>query len=173
MLQSLTRIFDYIGYLFGATDLHGIHSPFIYSLAESVLYNKLDKRIESVEFQRTQMLKSKGQFLDQSLAPFVDSFTLPSKHAFALGQLVNYLDIRNITEYGKTTGIETNYVLYFTLIQKNVPIEYRYIFPNDNSVKIKTNELWLKNFPQEMENINWSHSTPKVNNWELHIVHLS
>jgi hypothetical protein len=173
MLQSLTRIFDYIGYLFGATDLHGIHSPFIYSLAETVLYNKLDKRIESVEFQRTQMLKSKGQFLDQPLALFVDAYTLPSKHAFALGQLVDYLDIRNITEYGKTTGIETNYALYFPLIQKNVPIEYRYIFPNDNSVKVKTNELWLKNYPNEMGNIKWDPSISKVNDWELHVVHLS
>lgn len=173
MLARVTRVFDYIGYIFGSTDLHGIHSPFVYNLATQVLYHKMEKRIESVEFQRTQMLKSKGTIFKKSLAEFTDTFTLPAKHAFALSRLVSYLNIQNITEYGKTNGIETNYVLNTPLLESKIPVHYRYIFSEENQVKVKTNEQWLKNYGDETKGIDWSQHLPIQNDWDLHILYLS
>ena len=173
MLARITRIFDYIGYVFGSTDLHGIHSPFVYNLAAQVLYHKLEKRIESVEFQRTQMLKSKGLFLNRYLAEFTDTFTLPAKHAFALSRLVAHLNIQNITEYGITNGIETNYVLNLPLLESKIPVNYRYVFTGENQVKVKTNEQWFENHGDETKNIDWSQPIPSQNNWDLHILYLS
>ena len=172
MLRTLTRIIDYIGYLFGGTDLHGIHSPFIYALSEFSLYHKGDKRIESIEFQRTQMLKSKGFLLGHSLPDFVDRFTLPAKHCFALSRLVEFLNIRIISEYGKTTGIETNYALFAPLIKAKQSVTYKYEFSDENKLKISTNEQWLQNYAVEMSQINWNKSESE-NPWELHIVHLT
>ena len=175
MLQTITRFLDYFGYLFSATDLHGIHSPFVYSLAEFILYHKGDKRIESIEYQRTLMLKSNGKINGISLATFVDTYTLPAKYAFALNRLVSFLDIRKIHEYGQTTGIETNYVLNSPLLEKNVPIVYRYFSTEQNEVKIKTNEQWLQNYPNLTGKIDWnSNDLDNQNNlWDLHVVHLS
>jgi len=175
MLQTITRFLDYFGYLFSATDLHGVHSPFVFSLAKFVLYHKKDKRIESIEYQRTLMLKSNGNFHGNSLANFVDTYTLPAKYAFALNRLVSFLDIRKIQEYGQTTGIETNYLLNSPLLEKNVPILYRYLFEGKNIVKIKTNEQWLRNFPDLTSQINWSTNDINMlpNSWDLHVVHLT
>jgi len=173
MIAQVTRIFDYFGYVFGSTDLHGIHSPFVYNLASQVLYHKLEKRIESVEFQRTQMLKSKGHIFNQNLAEFTNTYTLPAKHAFALSRLVAHLNIQRITEYGKTTGIETNYVLTNPLLESKIPVDYRYVFTGENHVKVKTNEKWLKNYEDETKNIDWSQPFPIQNDWDLHIVYLS
>lgn len=173
MLSRVTRIVDYIGYLFGSTDLHGIHSPFVYNLASEVLYHKIEKRIESVEFQRTQMLKSKGLIFSKSLAEFTDTFTLPAKHAFALSRLVAYLNIQNVFEYGQTNGIETNYILNYPLLESKIPVNYRYLFKGENPVKIKTNEQWLKNYGDETRQIDWSQPFAIDNNWDLHILYLS
>ncbi len=173
MLSSLTRIVDYIGYLFGSTDLHGIHSPFIYKWAELNLYHKEDKRIESVEFQRTQMLKSNGEIYAISLAKFVDSYTLPAKHAFAISKIVAYFDIRKISEYGKCCGIETNYTLFHPLKQKGVPISYSYFSTIENPIKIQTNETWLKSNLDINPKIDWNSEIPDDKIWELSLVHLT
>ncbi len=173
MLSSLTRVIDYIGYLFGSTDLHGIHSPFIYNWAKHILYHKDEKRIESVEFQRTQMLKSNGEIFNTSLPQFVDTYTLSAKHAFALTKIVTYFDIRKISEYGKTCGIETNYALFHPLKQKGVSVSYTYYSQLENPVKIQTNETWLQSDLDLNPSIDWNLRIPDDKIWELFLINLS
>ena len=38
MIQTIGRWLDYLSYVFQSTNRHGIHSPFVYSFADSILY---------------------------------------------------------------------------------------------------------------------------------------
>jgi hypothetical protein len=165
MFDRLTRFFDFVGYIFQSENLHGIHSPFMYQWAERILYHQEEKRIESIEFQRTLMLQSISKFTDFSLSKFTDAYTLPSKYAFVLHRTMRVFNVKRFYEYGTCTGIETNYAFLGTLKE---PIFYHYSDSKDftNAVKQKTNEiienLWIldENPPYE------------IDTWDVHLIHL-
>lgn len=172
MLSNISRTLDFIGYLFQSTDLHGIHSPFIYQLSEKVLYHKKEKRIESIEFQRSQMLVGQMDFYGMPLGKFVSHYSLPAKHGFLLKRLLQYLNITSISEYGKCTGIETNYLLHGRIFEDKITPEYSYYHPDENSVKIITNENWYKTHNLNSQDFSFS-TQGEESKWNLHLIHLS
>lgn len=165
MWHSLLRIFDYWGYFFQSTDLHGIHSPFIYQFSEFCFYHKREKRIQYIEIQRSKMLMSSGKLRDYSISKFTDRFTLDAKYCFALHRISHFLNVSTINEYGLTVGIETNYLLEYALNQKKQSVNYAYHY-SENQVKQFTNETWYKEIVQAPL-VSISNPSP----WELHIIH--
>lgn len=161
MIQTIGRWLDYISYVFQSTNRHGIHSPFVYSFTDLILY-KPNKPIESIEFQRTQMIQSKSDFFGKSLSKFVDEFTLNSKYTSLLYRISLSYKFNKIREWGLTTGIETNYLLYPLLVELNIPVSYEYRFKSKNPVKTLTNENLINNYTCEINNIDWSENNEGV-----------
>lgn len=59
-LNGLFGIFDYLIYLVQSTNRHGVHSPFVYSFADKVLYGKQHCLYEpAAELCRKRMIQSK------------------------------------------------------------------------------------------------------------------
>lgn len=162
MIQTIGRWLDYLSYVFQSSNRHGIHSPFVYSFADSILY-KPNKPIESIEYQRTQMIQSKSNFFDTSLSHFTDEFTLNSKYTSLLYRISQAYKFTNIREWGLSTGIETNYILYPLLVELKIPVNYEYRYKSKNEVKKFTNENLLKNYQGEIGEINWSENHLGIN----------
>jgi hypothetical protein len=162
--MSLLTFFDYLSYLVQSDNLHGIHSPFLYRFAEQVLYHKEDKRLESIEYQRSLMIKSQSKIEHMPLSYFVDRFTLPAKYCYILTKIMEYLPVSNFREYGLCTGIETNYALS-TPLQNN--FSYQYFYKNANRVKDKSNEFL--NQTRVSNSIDLEDGTSY---WDIHFVHL-
>ncbi len=142
MLEKLGKWLDYWGYLLKSNNRHGTHSPFVYSFADQVLYAKSGKLNESIEFQRTQMIQSKGKFSQYSLSYFVDNYTLGSKFCRLLYRICTYYNVGNVREFGWCSGIETNYILESFLDMKR-PFSYSYFNSEKNQVKEKCNlDFW-------------------------------
>ncbi len=140
MLQKLGKWIDYVGYLFHSTNRHGIHSPFVYTFADLVLYSKDNSIVESIEYQRTLMLQSSGKIQNFKLSVFVDQFTLSSKFGGLLFRICNFYNIENIHEFGWCTGIETNYLLNSFLGNSNRKLHYQYFNSEKNVVKEQCNQ---------------------------------
>lgn len=59
MLNELFRFSDYLQYLVNAKNKHGVHSPFVYSFLEQVVYSKkASPYFDIIETTRRKMLKS-------------------------------------------------------------------------------------------------------------------
>lgn len=155
MIQTIGRWLDYLSYVFQSTNRHGIHSPFVYSFADLVLY-KPNKPIESIEYQRTQMIQSNSDFFGKSLSQFTDEYTLNSKYTSLLYRISQWYKFNKIREWGLSTGIETNYLLYPLLVELKKPVSYEYRYKSINQVKKLTNENLIKNYPNEVNSIDWS-----------------
>lgn len=155
MIQTIGRWLDYLSYVFQSTNRHGIHSPFVYSFADSILY-KPNKPIESIEYQRTQMIQSKSDFFGKSLSKFVDEYTLNSKYTSLLFRISQSYKFTKIREWGLSTGIETNYLLYPLLVELKLPVSYEYRYKSKNQVKKLTNENLVNNYSNEVNSIDWS-----------------
>ncbi len=144
MLEKLGKWLDYWGYLLKSKNRHGTHSPFVYLFADRVLYSKPSKFNEYIEFQRTQMIQSKGKFLQFTLSYFVDNYTLSSKFGQLLTRVCIHYSIANIREYGWCTGIETNYILNSFLEIKR-PLSYKYFNLEKNQIKETCNHDFWEN----------------------------
>lgn len=155
MIQTIGRWLDYLSYVFQSTNRHGIHSPFVYSFADLILY-KPNKPIESIEYQRTQMIQSKSDFFGKSLSQFTDEYTLNSKYTSLLYRISQSYKFNRIREWGLSNGIETNYILYPLLVELKMPISYEYRFKSKNQVKKLTNENLVNNYSSEVNSIDWS-----------------
>ncbi len=166
MWDRLLQILDYWGYFFQSTDLHGIHSPFIYQLSEFSFFNKEEKRIQFIEIQRTEMLKSNGKIENYSISKFANHYSLDAKYAFAIYRISHFLDIHRYHEYGLCTGIETNYMLHRQLAILKRQISYTYHF-KENPVKKHTNETWFKS----EVNSDLHELSTMPSSWEMHLIH--
>jgi len=144
MLEKLGKWLDYWGYLLKSNNRHGTHSPFVYTFADQVLYAKTSKINESIEFQRTQMIQSKGIFQEFTLSYFVDNYTLSSKFGRLLSRICSFYSIGNIHEFGWCTGIETNYLLE-SFLESPRPFSYKYFNQEKNQIKEKCNQDFWEN----------------------------
>jgi hypothetical protein len=145
MVQKLGKWIDYLGYLFHSNNRHGIHSPFVYSFADFVLYSKENSIVESIEYQRTLMLQSKGKIHDYRLSSFVDQYTLSSKFGGLLKRICEFYNVSNIYEFGWCTGIETNYLLNSFLGNSQRLLYYQYFNSQKNLIKEQCNQDFWSN----------------------------
>jgi len=65
-LAQLFWIADYLRYLWNSNSRHGTHSPFIYSLADEVIYQKNEPVcIDLIELERSRFIKSPNEIYRQ------------------------------------------------------------------------------------------------------------
>ncbi len=150
MLEKLGKCLDRVGYFVYSTNRHGIHSPFVYNFADLVLYNNGDSIVESIEYQRTLMIQSKGKIQKLSISYFVDNYTLSSKYCRLLNRILIHYSVSNIREFGWCSGIETNYILN-SFLQDNRPLSYQYYNSEVNRVKEQCNKDYWDN--HELSNL--------------------
>lgn len=55
----MNRLFNYLSYLFKSKNLHGVHSPFVYSLVKDVIYNRksISANFKDIETIREELIK--------------------------------------------------------------------------------------------------------------------
>ena len=110
-LNGLFGIFDYLIYLVQSTNRHGVHSPFVYSFADKVLYGKQHCLYEpAAELCRKRMIQSKKRILfdgkNESLGSIIFRNVPSAKYNSMLFRWVQYQQLGNhIVEFGSTLGV--------------------------------------------------------------------
>lgn len=110
-LNGLFGIFDYLIYLVQSTNRHGVHSPFVYSFADKVLYGKQHCLYEpAAELCRKRMIQSKKRILfdgkNESLGSIIFRNIPSAKYNRMLFRWVQYQQLGNhIVEFGSTLGV--------------------------------------------------------------------
>jgi precorrin-6B methylase 2 len=110
-LNGLFGIFDYLIYLVQSTNRHGVHSPFVYSFADKVLYGKQHCLYEpAAELCRKRMIQSKKRILfngkSESLGSIIFRNAPSAKYNRILFRWVQYQQLGNhIVEFGSTLGV--------------------------------------------------------------------
>lgn len=110
-LNGLFGIFDYLIYLVQSTNRHGVHSPFVYSFADKVLYGKQHCLYEpAAELCRKRMIQSKKRILfdgkNESLGSIIFRNVPSAKYNRMLFRWVQYQQLGNhIVEFGSTMGV--------------------------------------------------------------------
>lgn len=116
MINRIGKWFDYLYYLLNSTNRHGVHSPFVYEFVDQVLYKNFVNKTEYLEYQRTLMIQSRTTGFDElSLSEYVTKNVLSSKYCELLQRIVLFYGIKQIHEFGPSTGIEFNYLRYLEL----------------------------------------------------------
>lgn len=126
MKNRLFSAYHYFLYRLKAVNKHGIHSPFIYSILNTVIYNKHTYyAYEQIECSRKQLelsiKKVKGDDLgagadknrlvvNKSVKQILYKSVKPAKYAQLIFRLVNYFQPKNCLELGTSLGITTCYI---------------------------------------------------------------
>jgi len=124
-VKKLYFICNYLIYRIKSVNEHGVHSPFVYDLLLSTIYNrKLFYAYEEVEKIRQGMLFSNQKLTcidlgagshvknktSKSVSEIVTSAAKPAKYAQLLFRLVNHFQPATILELGTSLGISSAYV---------------------------------------------------------------
>ena len=117
---------------------HGVHSPFVYELLLSTIYNKKnfysyiqieklrkslwlsDAKIECIDLGAGFRVKNTTK---RSVQQLVSSSAKPSKYAQLLFRLVNYFQPTTILELGTSLGISSAYMASANSRSKVITIE--------------------------------------------------
>ena len=137
MLNAFLEISDYISYYLAGTTRHGLHSPFVYTFADEVLYQSSNVNFEMIEHQRMLMLQSKSKLNHTSLSKFTSNFTLDAKYGKLLQRMVEFYKPQHILELGMNNGIESNYLLSNAIIQNEPILSYNFVSNSNKIDKIK------------------------------------
>jgi predicted O-methyltransferase YrrM len=124
----VSRLFivkEYLQYIAKAKNLHGIHSPFVYTFNDEVLNDDRSfYAFEKIETLRKQLLKDSrkievtdfgaGSHTTKSNIRTIKSIAKNAgkrkKHAELLFKIINYYQRNNILELGTSLGIGTSYM---------------------------------------------------------------
>ena len=124
-LKKLHLIYNYLIYRIKSVNEHGVHSPFVFDLLLSTIYNKKDfyayKNIESLRqqlMQSDQMLScidlgagsSHGNKNSRSVKQLVTFSAKPPKYAQLLFRLADHFQPKEIIELGTSLGLSTAYL---------------------------------------------------------------
>lgn len=121
MLNEVFRLSDYLHYLVTAKTRHGVHSPFVYSLLENVIYDKTGSPyFDIIETTRRKMLKSKAtiDFVDygggkksgiRNISEIAANTGRNAKYGRLLFRLLNAVKPEFSLELGTGSGIATLY----------------------------------------------------------------
>ena len=118
----LFQLKSYIKFLLRSTNLHGIHSPFIYDLTSNCFYDKTKKRWYKVSYENKQNLlnnqntiiiqdfgagSKKLQSNKRSISKIAKNAGISQKRAQLLGRIIQYLNVNHVLEIGTSLGIAT------------------------------------------------------------------
>lgn len=124
-MSKLRLIYDYLSYRKKSVNEHGVHSPFVFDLLLSTVYNFRDfysyKKIEAL---RGQLLQSEelitcvdlgaGSLVQnkktKSVKLLAKTAAKPPKYSKLLFRLVNYFQPKTVVELGTSLGISTAYM---------------------------------------------------------------
>ena len=137
MLNAFIEISDYISYYSAGTTRHGLHSPFVYTFADEVLYQSSLINFEMIEHQRMLMLQSNSKLNHITLSKFTSMFTLDAKYGKLLQRIVDFYKPQHIIELGENNGIESNYLLSNSIIQGCPILSYNFQTNSNKLDKIK------------------------------------
>lgn len=135
ILFLIRRSFDFASYILGTNHYHGhgIHSPFLFRMAEEVFTDFPDrKEFEPVEIVRKKLLKdtspipgpdpgagSRRKLKERTLGAFVRTASISPRYGRMLTRLVRFARPERIIEWGTGTGIST---LYLATAVPSIPI---------------------------------------------------
>ena len=124
-MKKIHLIYNYLRYRFKSVNEHGVHSPFVFDLLLSTIYNKkYFYAYKNIELLRTQLTGSDQKLTcidlgagsqmqsknSRSVQQIVTSAAKPPKYAQLLFRLADHFQPENILELGTSLGISTAYL---------------------------------------------------------------
>lgn len=124
-MANLTFFIDYFKHYLSAKTRHGIHSPFVYTLVDKVIYDFSPKQYNAaLEGQRKRLRSDQrqievtdlgaGSMLEKSnertISQIAKNALKPARVAQLLARLASYLEPKTIIELGTCLGITTSYL---------------------------------------------------------------
>ena len=120
-MKKISFLLRYIHYRLKATNQHGIHSPFIFSLYNNVINQKGNYyAFERIEYLRKKLLILKreidvtdlgtGKSGKRSIGEITSKAAKSKKYGELLFRLVNHFKPDTIVEMGTSLGISTSYL---------------------------------------------------------------
>jgi predicted O-methyltransferase YrrM len=171
-IRSLNQLLNYITYLFKSTNLHGIHSPFVYGLVKDVIYNRKIKspNFKAIENIRKSMVRNinplggedfgagslkKGS--KKTIGQFATSSSKSAKYSKLLFRLAQWHQPKYAIELGTALGISTLYqasgfndtATFYTLEGNSELADLA--LQNFEKIDLKKPELIVGNFDETLE----------------------
>ena len=124
-MEKLHALKNYIGYKWKAGNAHGLHSPFVFDLFNSVINDQTPfYGFEAIEMLRSKLLTSKesisildlgaggtkNQEEKRTVSSLATNSLTPAKYGQLLFRLANYFKPKVILELGTAFGISTLYL---------------------------------------------------------------
>jgi predicted O-methyltransferase YrrM len=124
-VQILSLAYHYLLYRLKSFRLHGVHSPFVFSLYENVIRHDGQYRAyPQIETLRKQLLKNKkviavtdlgagsrtGAANNRQIGAIAATAAKPAKYAQLLFRLVNHFQPKTVLELGTSLGLTTCYL---------------------------------------------------------------
>ena len=124
-MKKLHLICNYLVYRLRSVNEHGVHSPFVFDLLLSTIYNKKEFYIyKNIELLRNELLQSAQKLIcidlgagslvqnksSRSVRELVGSAAKSPKYAQLLFRLADHFQPEEILELGTSLGISTAYL---------------------------------------------------------------
>lgn len=137
-MKKLQILLNYLIYRAKSVNEHGVHSPFVYELLLSTIYNKRnfyaylqneklrnalslsDEKLECIDLGAGSQVKNVSK---KSVKDIVSSAAKPPKYAQLLFRLVNHFQPTTILELGTSLGITSAYMSSANSKSKIITIE--------------------------------------------------
>ncbi|HLC83054.1 MAG TPA: class I SAM-dependent methyltransferase [Bacteroidia bacterium] len=164
-MQKLHLIYNYLIYRAKSVNEHGVHSPFVYDLLLSTIYNK-KKFYAYIQLEKLRnalsLSNQKVNCIDlgagskinnsntKSVQTILYSSSKPAKYAQLLFRLVNHFQPTTILELGTSLGISSGYMASANSKSKLITIEGCEEIAN--IAKSNFQKLELKNIEQVVGN---------------------
>ena len=108
--MSFKYIIAYLKHKLTANNRHGTHSPFVYKLADEVIYDFSSKKVyEAVEAQRKKLLNDDSNFVFAGSA-LLKNKNKKSRIAQLVFRLAKYHSPKNVMLIGANLGLTTAYL---------------------------------------------------------------
>lgn len=120
----MNQILNYLSYLFKSTNLHGIHSPFVYSLVKDIIYKRKDKseKFKTIEAIRKELIKDSSLVIgidfgagslsnssQKTIGAFASSSSKTVKYSRLLYRLAKWHRPKYALELGTALGMSGMY----------------------------------------------------------------
>lgn len=124
LLRLLHSFLAYIQYRLRAKSLNAIHSPFVFSFCEEVLFHPHRfYAFEAIEAERKRLLAdpkvirfqelgARKRNREVALSTLASASLMPEEKAMVLFQLAHWLQAKNAVELGTCLGITTSYLAH-------------------------------------------------------------
>lgn len=164
-MKKLQLLYNYLIYRIKSKNEHGVHSPFVYDLLLSTIYNKKNfyaylqiekmrlalslsyQKVECVDLGAGSKVNNSGQKCVQTI---LNSAAKSPKYAQLLFRLVNHFQPNTILELGTSLGISSAYMAAANSKSKLITIEGCEEIAN--VAKDNFQKLELKNIDQVVGN---------------------